>query len=75
MRQVSCFKTKDGLIFETEEEAALHEHKLEFREWYECNGLYGRYEGSDVDIAMLDKWLKANADRVKVYIDALCYDR
>ena len=72
MKQLLCYKTSDGLLFEDKQQAALHEQKLEFRQWYQQNKLYGRYEGSDIDIKNLDEWLKVNAERVKTYIDALC---
>lgn len=72
MKRVSCYKTTDGLLFEDEQQAALHEQKLEFRQWYEHNKLYGRYEGSYIETENLDEWLKVNADKIRSYIDALC---
>lgn len=48
MDSITCYKTKDGTVFEDMEAAILHECELEFEEWYETNELYGDQEGCKI---------------------------
>jgi hypothetical protein len=68
---VECYKTKDGIIYEKSEEAIIANAELQFIFWYGENELYGRYEGSKVDVENLLKWLKEHKDVLAPFINLL----
>lgn len=61
IKQVNSFQTSDGQLFEQEEQAATHQARLDFMEWYERNRIYGRCEGCRIEFSELESWLRENA--------------
>lgn len=70
MEKVTCFKAKDGTVFEKEEDAARHELRLDFRAWYEANKIYGRCEGSQIEAKEMESWIIEHAARLHNFLHA-----
>ena len=54
MKPVTCYKTEDGKVFQTEKEARIHEAEYNFKkELYELGSLYNDY---DLVERIFDDW-------------------
>ena len=73
IKQVSSFQTSDGQLFEQEQQAAAHQARLDFMEWYERNQIYGRHEGCKIEFKELEYWIKENAHSsvLRAYLETL----
>ncbi len=61
---VTAYRTSDGALFSSLEQANLHQAKLDFGLWYAANALDGNYAGSKVSTETLFAWLFEHRDRV-----------
>jgi len=62
MKEVVKYEADDGTVFDTAEEAKVHEKLLDIRHNYEFNKLYGKYEGSSVEFEGLIAWFDDNLE-------------
>lgn len=70
MERVTCFKTRDGKIFDQEDDAVKHELLLDFRGWYEENKIYGKYEGCKIEVKEIEAWIAENVKELWAFLDA-----
>lgn len=67
MKKIEAYKTDDGEVFTSAEEARDHQARLDFAEWYHGNKLYGNVAGW-VDFQDLVEWLNDHRDEVLRYL-------
>lgn len=63
--KVEAFKSKDGILFETEEQCQIHDNKIAFFDDYWEDKLYGNYAGSYVEPSDLLEYVDKHWDRLK----------
>jgi len=69
MEKVTSYKTTDGYLFETEDEATKHQADLDFTEWYLKNPVPGNFVGTSVDVVVFKEYLTNNADKLRYLIE------
>ena len=70
MKAVTRYLTRDGVLFEKEKDARVHENLLELSEWYEDHPLT---EGAYTTVgweALLD-WCRQHKDKVQQILKTL----
>ena len=73
IKEVSCYKTSDGQLFEDKELALKHETELSFDEWYVTNRLFTAYH-EPVGIKNIKEWIKRHAAVLEKYLEAIRKD-
>jgi hypothetical protein len=68
VEEIKCYKSLDGIIHKTIEDAIQADAIFEFKKWYSDNLLYGNYEGSKCNVEELIAWLKFNKTEVLKFI-------
>ena len=63
MKDIICFKTEDGLIFESKDEAQQHTTHLKFVQWYKLNTMPLDF-GEIVDRDTVGVWLAQHWDEL-----------
>lgn len=67
MQEVTGYKTEDGKLFESKEEALCHEREQAFKDWFN-EGLYYGSLGYSCDAERFTYFLKENRYKVGVYL-------
>jgi hypothetical protein len=67
VQEVTSFKTKDGTLFNTREEAEEHQGLCDFKEWYEENLLYGELYANTIDVNDFIMYLRINKETLKKF--------
>lgn len=64
IEEIKSWRTADGEVFPSYEQAAQHQTEVDFDLWYESHRVPGSYLGSTVDCDDLKAWLRGNKRRV-----------
>ena len=65
---VTAYKTSDGRLFDTEQDALAHQTATDFTDWYLEKGRF-YYDGHSVGSGLIKGWLEKHAEDLKVFID------
>jgi len=64
IEKIEAFKTRDGLLFETENEAKLHDWHELFKIWYENRPLFAAAK-FEVSYVVARNWIIDNIDSIQ----------